>query len=50
VLSKINIKELLKMVQQLPSAYRLVFNFYVFEGMKHREIAQMLGISKALPI
>jgi RNA polymerase sigma factor (sigma-70 family) len=33
-------------VQQLPSGYRLVFNLYVFEGMKHREIAQLLGISE----
>jgi RNA polymerase sigma-70 factor, ECF subfamily len=34
------------MVQQLPPGYRLVFNMYVFEGMKHREIAERLGISE----
>lgn len=39
-------KELLKMVQQLPPTYRMVFNLYVFEGMKHREIAELLGISE----
>ncbi len=39
-------KELLKMVQALPSAYRMVFNLYVFEGLKHREIAEQLGISE----
>ncbi len=39
-------KELLKMVQALPPAYRMVFNLYVFEGMKHREIAEQLGISE----
>jgi RNA polymerase sigma-70 factor (ECF subfamily) len=39
-------KELLKMVQQLPPACRMVFNLYVFEGMKHREIAELLGISE----
>ena len=39
-------KELLKLVRQLPAAYRMVFNLYVFEGMKHREIAEMLGISE----
>ena len=39
-------KELLKMVQSLPPAYRMVFNLFVFEGMKHREIAQHLGISE----
>ena len=46
IISKIGIKELLKMVQQLPPAYRMVFNLYVFEGLKHREIAVQLGISE----
>lgn len=46
IIAKIGTKELLKMVQQLPSAYRLIFNLYVFEGMKHREIAGLLGISE----
>jgi RNA polymerase sigma factor (sigma-70 family) len=39
-------KELLIMVQALPPMYRLVFNLYVFEGLKHREIAEQLGISE----
>ena len=39
-------KELLRLVRQLPSAYRMVFNLYVFEGLKHREIAELLGISE----
>lgn len=34
------------MVQQLPPSYRMVFNLYVFEGMKHREIAEHLRISE----
>ena len=46
IISKLGTKELLKMVQQLPPAYRLVFNLYVFEGLKHREIAAHLGISE----
>ena len=46
VLSQIGVKELLKMIQFLPPAYKLVFNLYVFEGMKHREIAEQLGISE----
>ncbi|WP_462219423.1 RNA polymerase sigma factor [Ferruginibacter sp.] len=44
--AEIGTKELLKMVQLLPPAYRMVFNLYVFEGMKHREIAELLGISE----
>ena len=44
--SQLGTKELLKLVQMLPPAYRMVFNLYVFEGMKHREIAELLGISE----
>jgi RNA polymerase sigma factor (sigma-70 family) len=39
-------KELIQMVQALSPAYRLVFNLYHFEGYKHREIAEMLGIEE----
>ena len=46
IISQIGTKELLKMVQQLSPAYRTIFNLYVFEGMKHREIAEHLGISE----
>jgi RNA polymerase sigma-70 factor (ECF subfamily) len=46
IISQIGTKELLQMVQQLPPSYRMVFNLYVFEGMKHREIAQHLNISE----
>ena len=38
-------EDILPIVQQLPPAYRLVFNLFVMEGYKHREIAQMLDIS-----
>lgn len=44
--SMLHTKELIQLVQQLPPAYRIVFNLYVFEGMKHREIAEELGISE----
>ena len=46
ITAKIGTKELLKMVQNLPPAYRIIFNLYVFEVMKHREIAALLGISE----
>jgi RNA polymerase sigma factor (sigma-70 family) len=39
-------KELILLVQKLPPACRLVFNLYVFEGMKHKEIARLLSISE----
>ncbi|MBI1342353.1 MAG: sigma-70 family RNA polymerase sigma factor [Terrimonas sp.] len=43
---KIDVKELLQLIQNLPAGYRVVFNLYVFEGYKHREIAELLGISE----
>lgn len=46
ILARLHKKELLKMVQALPPAYKLIFNLYVFEGMKHREIAELLGIAE----
>lgn len=39
-------KELVKQIQSLPPVYRMVFNLYVFEGLKHKEIAAQLGISE----
>lgn len=44
--SYINSRELLKLVMSLPPAYKAVFNLYVFEGYKHREIAEILGITE----
>ena len=43
---QMEVQKLVKLVQILPPAYRMVFNLFVFEGMKHREIALMLGISE----
>ena len=37
--------DILRLLEQLPDGYRTVFNLYVLEGYKHREIAEMLGIS-----
>ena len=36
---------LLKIIQQLPDRYRLVFNLYVLDGFSHNEIASMLKIT-----
>lgn len=36
---------LLKIIQELPDRYRLVFNLYVMDGYAHKEIAEMLQIS-----
>lgn len=44
VIGQISGKEMLKLVQALSPAYRIVFNLYHFEGLKHREIAVLLKI------
>ena len=36
--------ELYKVLNDLPTGYRMVFNLYAVEGYKHKEIAEMLGI------
>lgn len=36
---------LLKIIQELPDRYRLVFTMYVLDDYSHKEIAEMLGIS-----
>lgn len=45
-LSKIGEKELIALIQKLPPRYQMVFNLYVFEGLKHREIAEKLNITE----
>ncbi len=37
---------LLKMIQELPDRYRLVFNLYVLDDYSHKEIALLLNISE----
>lgn len=39
-------KDLLKMVQSLPTACRRIFNLYAIDGYNHREIAEMLLINE----
>ena len=45
-ISRYDEKELVKLIQTLSPVYRMVFNLYVFEGLKHREIAASLNISE----
>jgi RNA polymerase sigma factor (sigma-70 family) len=39
-------EDLMKMIQELPAGYRLVFNMYAIDGYSHKEIADQLGISE----
>jgi RNA polymerase sigma factor (sigma-70 family) len=38
-------EQFLSILQLLPDGYRTVFNLYVIEGYKHKEIAEILNIS-----
>lgn len=46
IIGQLGTKELLGMIQKLPPKYRMVFNLHVFEGLKHREIAEKLGVTE----
>jgi len=40
----VKIDFLLKIIQELPDQYRLVFNLYALDGYSHKEISELLGI------
>ncbi len=46
-ISKLSEMEILESIQRLPEGYRTVFNLYVIEGYKHKDIAEMLGITES---
>ncbi|WP_424492714.1 RNA polymerase sigma factor [Salinimicrobium sp. GXAS 041] len=41
-----NVDLLIKLVQELPERYRLVFNLYTMEGYSHKQIAKALNITE----
>jgi RNA polymerase sigma-70 factor (ECF subfamily) len=45
ILEEMAAQEIIELMDELPTGYRTVFNLYVVEGYKHREIAEELGIS-----
>ncbi len=45
-LNNLSAAEIFNIVIQLPVGYRTVFNLYEIEGMPHKEIALLLGISE----
>jgi len=44
-ISNLSYEDMLKVINNLPSAYRTVFSLYVIDGFKHHEIAEKLGIT-----
>ena len=43
---QIGYRELMDLVTSMPDGYRTIFNLYVMEGFRHKEIGKMLGISE----
>ena len=46
VIAKISADDLVKLIQELPPRYRMVFNLYVIEGLSHQEIAKEMSITQ----
>lgn len=45
--SHLSAADIIRMVQELPPQYRLVFNLYEMDGYSHAEIAGMLSITES---
>lgn len=45
--AEVPIEVLHRMIRELPTGYRTIFNLYIFEGYSHREISQQLGIGES---
>lgn len=46
IIGKINSEQIYKFIEILPSSTRQVFNLYIVDGYKHREIAEMMDFSE----
>ena len=44
-LNNLPAKEIFDLIIELPAGYRTVFNLHIIEGMEHKEIAELMGIS-----
>lgn len=45
-ISGISTDDLMRIIQELPPRYRMVFNLYAIEGYSHQEIGEMMKISE----
>lgn len=46
-ISDLKVEDLMEVVKSLPTMYRKVFNLAVIDGYKHKEIADLLGITES---
>lgn len=47
VLEHFSAKYIMELIQELPPAYKLVFNMHALEGYSHAEIAALMGITES---
>jgi len=45
IISKLNVQDILSLLDALPETQRIIFNMYEIEGFSHDEISKMLDIS-----
>lgn len=45
-LSMLSEEEILKLIEEMPTGYKIVFNLNIIEGYSHKEIASLLGIEE----
>ncbi len=45
VLGSLSAQDLLRVIQEMPTGFRTVFNMFAIEGFSHKEIAEKLNIS-----
>jgi RNA polymerase sigma factor (sigma-70 family) len=45
-INQLQVEDLYRLIQQLPTASRTVFCLYVLDGYKHKEVAEILGITE----
>ena len=45
-LREVPVEELIDLIASLPEGYRAVFNLFCLDGLSHREIARLLGITE----
>jgi RNA polymerase sigma factor (sigma-70 family) len=45
--NQLEAKDLLTLISELPSGYRIVFNLFAIEGYSHKEIGEQLGINES---
>lgn len=45
--NQLEAEDLMKLIETLPSGYKIVFNMYAIDGYSHKEIAEQLGITES---